>query len=231
MALPEKQKNCVDCTKKSSCFNQLNKADHKFIEDNRLELNFKAGEVIVKQGSFASNIMFIYDGLVKTYLETADGSHVILDVLPPGEMIGLSTLFCDKAFNQSASAIEDSTICSINIKIFEEYTKSNGEFAVALINMLNCNLNQSNQRFLSKTHKQLNGKFADTILFLSEKVYKSSSFKLSMMRKDLAELAGMSAESLTRVLTKFKNEKIIKVDGKNYEILNMDQLKHISDIG
>lgn len=231
MTFPPKQKNCVNCTKKSLCFNQLSKTDHKFIEENRLELSFKSGEVICKQGSFASNIMFIYEGLVKTYLETSDGSHVILDILPQGEMIGLSTLFCDNAFNHSAAAIEDCIICSIDIKVFEEYAKSNGEFASALINILNCSLKQSNQRFLSRTHKQLNGKFADTIIFLAEKVYKSHKFKLSMMRKDLAELSGMSAESVTRVITKFKDEKIIDVNGRKYEILNMERLKRISDFG
>lgn len=226
-----KQINCIDCTKKSLCFNKLNKADHKFIEENRLELNFKSGEIICKQGSFASNIMFIYEGLVKTYLETSDGDHVILDILPPGEMIGLSSLFSDNTFNQSAVAIDDCVICSINIKVFEDYTKSNGEFASALINILNNTMKQANYRFLSRTHKQLNGKFADALIFLAEKVYFSSTFKLTLMRKELAELTGMSPESVTRVITKFKAEKIIEVNDQNYKILNMDLLKKISDIG
>lgn len=175
--------------------------------------------------------MFINEGLVKTYLETSDGSHVIIDILPQGKMIGLSSLFCDTAFQQSAAAIEDCVICSINIKIFEKYVKSNGEFASALINILNCSQKHSNQRFLSCTHKHLNGKFADTLIFLAEKVYKNNKFELSMMRKDFAELTGMSPESVTRIITKFKNENIIDVDGRNYKILNMDLLKQISDIG
>lgn len=231
MTTPIKQINCIDCTKKSLCFNKLNKADHRFIEENRLELNFKAGEIICKQGSFASNIMFIYEGLVKTYLETSDGSHVILDILPSEEMIGLSSLFCDNTFNQSAVAVEDCVICSINIKVFEDYTKSNGEFASALINILNNSMKQANNRFLSSTHKQLNGKFADVLIFLAEKVYCSHSFKLTLMRKDLAELTSMSPESVTRVITKFKNENIIDVKDHNYKILNMELLKKISEIG
>lgn len=226
-----KQIKCIDCTRKSLCFNKLNEADYKFIEENRLELNFKSGEIICKQGSFASSIMFVYSGLVKTYLETSDGSHVILDILPTGEMIGLTSLFRDKVFNQSASAIEDCVICSINIKVFEEYTKSNGEFASALINILNNSAIQNNHRFLSLTHKQLNGKFADALIFLAEKVYENHKFELSMMRKELAELTGMTAESVTRVIAKFKNEKIIDVDGRTYEILDMPMLKRISDVG
>lgn len=231
MTIPPKQIHCTSCTKRSSCFNQLSKDDHKIIEQHRLELNFKAGEVICKQGSFASNIMFIYEGMVKTYLETSDGSHVVLNVLPTGHMIGISSLFTDDVFHYSAAALEDSKICSIDIKVFEEYTKSNGAFASEIITILNKCIIQSNERFLSLTHKHLNGRFADAIIFLSEKVYKSQKFTLTMMRKDLAELTGMSPESITRVINKFKNERIIDIKGKEYEILNMGLLKRISVIG
>jgi len=231
MAIPPKQISCTNCQKRSSCFNELSKADHKIIEEHRLELNFKAGEVICKQGSFASNIMFIYQGMVKNYLETPDGSHVILSILPSGNMIGLTSLFTDDIFHHSSAAIEDSIICSVDIKIFEEYTKSNGGFASEIINIINNCIIHTNDRFLSLSHKQVNGRFADAIIFLSKKVYNSNKFELTMMRKDLAELMGISPESVTRVITKFKNENIIKVTGKTYEIMSMEKLEMISNFG
>ena len=56
----------------------------------------------------------------------------------------------------------------MDIKVFEEYTKSNGGFASEIINILNKCIIQNNERFLSLTHKQLNGRFADAMIFLSE---------------------------------------------------------------
>ena len=231
MNYSHKQTHCTTCKNRSSCFRVLTRLDHKLVEANRVELRFKAGEVICKQGAFASSIMYIYEGMVKTYLETPEENHVVLNILPTGSMIGLSSLFTDYVFHQSAAALVDSTVCSIDIKVFEEFTKSNGEFASEIIKTLNQCIVSNNERFLSITHKQLNGRFADAMIFLSEKVYKSKKFELTMMRKDLAELTGMSPESITRVITQFKKEKIIDVQGKNYNILRMDRLEEISIVG
>lgn len=231
MAIPPKQISCLTCDKRSSCFNELNAADHEFIDQHRLELTYKKGEVICKQGAFASNIMFIYKGMVKTYVEAPDGSHVVLNILPGGHMIGLPSLFTDHVFQYSASALEDSVICSVDIRVFEEFTKTNGGFASEIISLLNrCTINNYD-RFISLGNKQLNGRFADALIMLCERVYFSHKFTMSLSRNELAELTAMSPESVTRILTKFKTEKIIKVTGKAYEILNMDLLKKISDIG
>ena len=231
MSYLAKKIHCTNCKNRSSCFNVLSNLDHKFVEANRVELKFRAGEVICKQGAFASSIMYVYQGLVKTYLETPEGSHVVLNVLPEGSFIGLCSLFTDYIYHQSAAAIIDSTVCSVDIKVFEEFSKSNGEFASEVIKMLNHYIMSNNQRFLSLTHKQTNGRFADAMIFLSEKVYKSTKFTLTMMRKDLAELTGMSPESISRVITQFKKDGIIDVKGKEYEILKMDRLKTISIVG
>lgn len=231
MNYPHKQTHCTNCKNRSSCFKVLSSLDHRFVEANRVELKFRAGEVMCKQGAFASSIMYVYEGMVKTYLETPEGSHVVLNILPTGSMIGLSSLFTDHVFNQSAAALVDSTVCSIDIKVFEEFTKSNGEFASEIIKVLNQCIISNNERFLSLTHKQLNGRFADAMIFLSEKVYKNKKFTLTMMRKDLAELTGMSPESITRVIAQFKKEKIIDVQGKDYHILRMDRLEEISIMG
>jgi CRP-like cAMP-binding protein len=231
MSYLAKQIHCTDCKNRSSCFSVLSELDHKFVESNRVELRFKAGEVICKQGAFASSIMYVYDGMVKTYLETPEGSHVVLNVLPTGSMIGLCSLFTDYIYHQSAAALVNSTVCSVDIKVFEEFVKSNGEFASEIIKTLNQCIMSNNDRFLSLTHKQLNGRFADAMIFLSEKVYNSKKFTLTMMRKDLAELTGMSPESISRVITQFKKDGIIDVKDKDYEILRMDRLEEISIVG
>jgi CRP/FNR family transcriptional regulator, polysaccharide utilization system transcription regulator len=229
--MPERLVSCVNCPKRSSCFNELDRADHKFIEENRVELYFNKGEAICKQGSFASNIMFIYSGVVKVYLETANREHTILSVLPAGKMIGLPSLFTDRVFPYSAAAIEDSVICSVDIRIFEDFTKSNGGFASEIIHALNdCTLHFFH-RFLSVTNKQVNGRMADVLLHLSETVYGSKQFPMSLSRTELSELTAMSPESVTRVLNKLEQDKVIAIKGKAVTILDIDRLRKISQTG
>lgn len=229
--MTERLVSCVSCPKRSSCFNELDRADHRFIEENRVELHFSKGEVICKQGSFASNIMFIYSGVVKVYLETDSKEHIILSVMPSGKMVGLPSLFTDRVFPYSAAAVEDSVICSVDIRIFEDFTKSNGGFASEIIHSLNdCTLHFFN-RFVSVTSKQVNGRMADALLHLSEKVYVSREFIMPLSRAELSALTAMSPESVTRVLNKLAEDGVIGMNGKLCSILDIDRLKKISQAG
>ncbi|MCF8378539.1 MAG: Crp/Fnr family transcriptional regulator [Bacteroidales bacterium] len=230
MAVNQKKINCTSCKKKSSCFNILRKADHKFIDANRLEIKFKKGEIICKQGAFASNIMFIYSGLVKSYLETENDKHVVLNILPAEKMIGLSALFGNNVFLHSASAVEDCVICSIDIKTFENYCNSNGAFASEVIKTLNSFCTENYDRYICITQKQMDGRLADALLYLTNNIYKNRSFSMTLSRNDLAEMANMSPESITRILTKFKKDKLIKITGKQYEIKNYERLLKISQL-
>jgi CRP/FNR family transcriptional regulator len=231
MALPPKQITCASCKKRSDCFNELSKSDHLLIEDHRVELKFNKGEIICKQGSFASSIMFIYSGVAITYLETSNSNRVGLNILPAGKMIGLPSLFTDPVYQHSASAIEDCVICSIDIKVFEAFTKSNGGFASEIIRTLNGCMQTNFERMVGLSYKQLNGRLAETILYLAENIYQQDRFNMSLSRKDLADLTAMSPESVTRIVSGFVSDGLIKVRGKSYEVLNKEQLRLVSERG
>ena len=79
--------------------------------------------------------------------------------------------------------------------------------------------------------KQLNGKLANTLLYLNREEFKSVDVFSHITRKDLAELSGMAIESVARILSEFSNEKIIELKGKNIKIKNLELLKSISKNG
>jgi CRP/FNR family transcriptional regulator len=66
---------------------------------------------------------------------------------------------------------------------------------------------------------------------LSDRIFKSPEFELNLSRKDLAELSGLSPETAVRMLKKFKEEGLIKIDGKLFSILDYPRLKKISETG
>ncbi len=79
--------------------------------------------------------------------------------------------------------------------------------------------------------RQLNGKLANTLLYLNREEFKSIDVFSYITRKDLAELSGMAIESVARILSEFNDEKIIELHGKKIEIKNLDQLISISKNG
>ncbi len=227
MAIPIKTKSCKVCTNKSSCFKQLSLSELEMIDENRLEINYKKGEMVCKQGSFASHILFLKKGLIKLYIESKD-KNLIIAIVPAGNLIGLPSLFGDPIFHYSAVTYEDSTVCLLNIEVFRDFTKKNAKFSSEVIKIINESTIQSYDRFSSISQKNMHGRFADVVLCLSNSIYKNAKFSISFSRKDLAELASMSIESLSRVIKDFDQDKIVSIKGKEFEILDPKRLLNIS---
>lgn len=230
MASPLKRVKCTECTNKSACFKKLSIEELKLVDNKRLEVDYKKGETICKQGSFASHIMYLKSGLLKLYLEGKD-KNLILAIVPHGHLIGIPSLFGDNIFHYSAVAYEDSTVCLIEMETFRKFTRENASFSAELIHLMNQATIQTYDRFFSLSQKNIPGRFADLLLYLSDRIYKKGSFKLPLIRKDLAELSSMSIESLSRVIKEFNDDGIITLSGKQLKIVDRPKLENISRNG
>jgi CRP/FNR family transcriptional regulator len=213
------------------CFDELTQDEINFVEENSVEIEYAKGETICKQGTFASHIMVIKEGLAKIYLENGKDS-LILKILPAVNIIGLPALFDgNNTFPYSAQTYMDSVVKLIEFNAFKSLIESNGKFAGKIISMLAENSVIINGRFFCLTKKQTYGRLADVLLCLAQRIYKQDRFPLQLSRKDLAELTSMSLESTTRILTKFKEEELIAIHCDSIEILKADKLLEISANG
>lgn len=215
----------------ADCFEKLTDEELLLLEENHVVLTYKKGENLCKQGTLASHIMYICNGLVKVFMEN-ETSSLIIKVLPAGNMLGLTALLDgSNVFRYSASAYQDCSVRLMDIGIFKKIILQNPAFANEVINILCENLIQTQTRFFSYTQKQSYGKLADTLICLSCNIFKTEGFELNLTRKELAELTGLTPESVIRILSKFKNDKLIHMEGKMIHILDMTKLKQISDYG
>lgn len=213
------------------CFEKLSDAEQKLIEKNQLEVKFKKGEVICKQGAFATHVIFLKEGLGKVYIEN-NKELLILRIMPSGNLLGLTSLLeGNNIFNYSVSAYKDSVVIMIDIKILREIIKKNSLFAFEIINIFCKNAMQINTRFFCLTHKQSYGRLADIILCIACRIYKNTEFDFFFSRQELAELCGISSESVIRILKKFKDDGLIEIKGKAFKILDYESLQKISNLG
>jgi len=201
------------------------------IKTNCNIVQYQKKDVIFKQDTLTSHIMFVKSGLVKIFKQGRNNKSIILKLATPGNFLGLVSIFGESTFQYSAAAIEDTEILFIDFNTFNSVLVNNGEYTTSLLK----NLSKENlyviDRLIAQYQKQLPGKLADLILYFSEKIYHSEHFELPLTRNELAELAGTTKESLIRTLTEFKNDKIIELDGKTVKIKSMDIIKTLSRIG
>jgi CRP/FNR family transcriptional regulator len=222
---------CTVYNTKLSCFEELTKEQKELIDKNKVVVNYKKGETICKQGSFASHIIFLREGLAKVYLE-GKPKNLVLKISPAGNLIGLPSIYeGNNIFLYSAATYTDSTVELIDINIFKQLIHDNAKFAYKVINVLNENTVQIYGRFYCLTHKQLHGRLADILLCLAERIFNTDNFNLPLTRIELAELTGMSTESVIRVMKDLKDDGLIETSGKQIKILNYEMMGKISEVG
>lgn len=212
-------------------FLRLGVTEADFIVNSSNVVNYKKNDVIFKQSTRTSHIMFVLSGLVKIYKEGRNDRSITLTIATEGSFIGLLSVFGSEIHEYSASSVEDTGIVFIDINAFRKVLHENGQFAEEIIKAISNDGLFIFEKLLNHSHKQLPGRIADVLLFFSEKIYHSHVFFLPLARRELAEIAGTTKESFIRTLTEFRNDKIIRLEGKKVEILSMDIVKTLSRLG
>jgi len=220
--------NCYKCNERIPLFTDLVHEELEIINDNRFEVHFKVGENIIKQGTVASNLVYLTTGMAKQYIEGYDQRNLILEILKPWTVFGGTGIYVDMRYHYSISALEDSTACFIDTANIKKLIRKNPDFTERFMNYCGTCNTSTFARFVSITQKQMHGRIADVLIYLAETIYNSLTFDITLSRQDISEFSGMSKDSAIRILKEFENEGIIQATGKNISINKIDLLKEIS---
>ena len=201
------------------------------IRENSSLVTYRKKEVVFRQNTRTSHIMFIKNGMVKIFKEGRNGKFIILKVAVPNDILGLLSIYGRDTHQYSASAIQQTDIYIIDINVFNKVLLQNGNFSTNIIGLISNYGLFIFERLMSQSHKQLPGRIADVILYFAEIIYKANEFEFPFTRRELAELAGTTKESFIRTLAEFKNDKIIDLDGSHVKINSHKIVKTLSELG
>jgi len=221
------QNNCIECDKASICFTKLIPSELEFINLKKTQVTYKKGENITKQGAFSSNILYITSGLVKVYLECNGNKSINFRIAKSNDFIGLSGISGEDTYNYSTQAIKDSNVCVIEKEGFQQLILNNGSFAAEIIKSYCIREKKLFNKVRSLGHNQMHGRLANTLIYLSNQDFVDEDIYAYLSRKDLADFACISTESVVRILADLKKDGIISMTGKKIKILQPDVLKEI----
>ena len=211
------------------CLNILTEDEKQELIDNKTDIEFDAGEIIIKRGALANNILYITEGLVKLEILN-DSKPYTVGLTKSHSFIGIVCCFAFKKFDFKATALEKTKVSFINMGIIEKFIQNNGEFALNLIKHMSGVTNGIFHRITSLSQKNIDGALS-MVLLEFESIYKANSFVIPMNRIELAKMLGYSKESVINTLSKFNKEGIINLSDRKIEILNSKKLKQISKLG
>lgn len=213
----------LNCKGRSSCFNMLEDDEMEMLEQAKLIVRYKKNEVIAKQGSSSSDILFLKEGFVKFYKEYANTRTLSL-IERKCNFIGLYGLFVETTMQYTLVALTDVIVCSFSKNLFEELMHKNNSFAIETIKNINTKTSNTFNNLFNSSSKQMHGRLAWALLELSQNVFIEEGSIVPLTRKDLAEFTNMSVMSVGRILREFAEEKLIDLKKDYIKILKKDKL-------
>jgi len=227
------KENDIDfiCELNAPCFQALNPQEVELVRSSRTQVQFRKGDNLAKQGTFASYVMFMVKGLAIQYVESDLTKNYNLRIIQPGEFIGLSSVFSVNTFSYSSVAITDCHVFLVEKTAIAQIISANGTFGLSLIKRYseqNMNLYDIIRKVL---YKQMNGRMADALLYINNIKPQYPDIFQNLTRKDLADFAGISTESAVKLLKTLEKDHIVELNGKDINILDELKLQEISKRG
>jgi CRP/FNR family transcriptional regulator len=215
--------------RRSSIFSQFADEELKKIAELIIERKLKKGSVVFYEHDPSSAFYIIKEGKVKVYKMSEDGRELIIGIFSSGGIFGDVPVFDGGPYPATAATLTDSVLYLIRKEQFEELLTRHPEISLKVIRILGRRLRQALNLIKNLGLKNVPQRLAGLLLQLAKEYsHKSEAgmeLDIPLSRQELAELIGVSRETVIRELGKFAKAKIIKIEGKKIFITNQDKLR------
>lgn len=184
------------------------------------EKRFRRGETIFMEGSVSCGFYVLTEGQVKVFKMAPDGREQIIYVLGPGEPFGLAPVFNGQHFPASAACMTAAAALFFPRPDFIALIAAHPDLALSVLNMQSQRMRRFTATIESLSLKGTAERLAEHLLYLAEQQGRTDQVALDMPKKQLANLLGTSAETLSRIFNDMSAAGLIRMDGRQVELLN-----------
>jgi len=197
--------------------------EEAFAHKERFE--YRPGATIYCEGNVGNHVFYITRGEVKTYKVNEDGKELITELFSDKSFFGFTSFLAHKPYSENAEAIQPTEILKLEKLELLSLIKSNPQLGLNFIDLLSNDLDTVKEHLMHLAYDSVRKKTADAILQLTPESAKERVVRIS--RSDLASMIGIAKETLTRTLTDFKEEKLIRTNRNTIQVLNTKKLGNI----
>lgn len=205
----------------------------EFIATAKSAQLYQKGQVIYQEGMLAQGLHCVHSGKIKVTKTGGDHKEQILRLVRHGDVLGFRALVMGGHYTNSAVALENCVVCFVPRPDFLRLVHSNRQFANSLMHMLAGALAEAEERMMQLAYKPVRERLADALLLLQRTFGDeptSAQFSISLSREDVASLVGTAKETVSRLLSEFKEAGIIATKGSQITILNAARLHEIATL-
>lgn len=219
--------NCDQCTsKKLSIFEALNNEDLGNLSSSKGCNYYRKGQTIFFEGNNSNGVYCVHKGKIKMHKLGLDGKEQIIRFAKDGDIMGYRALLSGEPYSLSATVLEDSSICFIPKESLITSIQKDTKFSLKVMELTCKEMGKATDTITNLAQKPVRERLAEVVLMLEQTfgTREDGSIDVILTREEIASLVGTATESCIRLLSEFKRDELIKLEGKKISILNKKQL-------
>jgi CRP-like cAMP-binding protein len=224
---------CDKCSVETGAiFRHLTPDEGSLINFEKEFRQYKRGEILYNERSRISGFYCIHRGIIKVFKTGFDGKEQIIRFAKPGDIIAYRSVLSNEPACTSARVIEDCQVCFIPSDILISLVNNNSVFAHELLKLACHELGEANSFITDIAQKTVRERLAEILLLLVDDfgLDDQNYLKISLTREELANIVGTATESVIRLLSEFKSDRLVELNGRKIKILNKKGLFKISNV-
>ena len=211
----------------------LSETDRQELAKHAIEVPIQKGQFIFREGDPADWFHIVQQGNVKCVKSNPEGREVTLKVLMPGDLFCCeASAFSGDSHPGCAQSMGEGTVIKIHRKAMLDVIQRNPEAAVNIINYLSHRLRESQDNAKAFALDRAEQRVAALLVNLAERsgIQENKGIRISvrLTHQDLADMAGLTKETTSRILSRFKKDHLISGHGKQLVILDLSHLRKMA---
>jgi CRP/FNR family transcriptional regulator len=193
---------------------------------------FKKGETMFREGDEINGLYFVQTGVIKLEMNSHTERPFILRLIGPSQTMGHRFLSYTGLQPFTATAVEDSRVCFIELGFFKNLVQKNELLQEEIRKIFLNEIRTTEVKLLQIAQQTVREKVAGILVHLAETYqYKQTGLgiRVHIDRQEMADLAGTTKEQVSRILADFDHEELIRFRAKHFKYIAVDKLKQIAD--
>jgi len=225
---------CGECSLRELCLPLgLGADDMRALEATvKSHRKLSKGEYLYRVGDPFHSLFAIRSGSTKNCEITADGSVQITGFHLAGELLGMDAISSEQ-HPCDVVALETTEICELPFEKLEALANEVPGLQHQLWRLMSREIADEEIQLVMLGRMKAEERLATFLLSFSRRLQKlgnsSSVLRLPMSRQDLGDYLGLALETVSRLFSRFQEEKLITVQGRNIKLLDAGRLKNITD--
>ncbi len=198
-------------------------AELKALIHSRKIRQIKKKQILYYNGDQPQGIYLVLRGSIKTIKLAEDGRELITGLYQTDNYLGIHALLLDEEFNETAEAAEDAAICMLPREEVINLLNLYPEIGKQFIRILSNNMREKEDQLLELAYLSVRKRLARVLVRLNKQAATGSN-QVKISREELASMAGIATETVSRTLTDFKDEGLIEKKGSEIKLLELNRL-------